>query len=455
MIGADLLGAMLSFGTGFFFVNLYDYAAINFKSFVTYWPYLPVFILMFQLWGLYPAVSLAPAEELRNIFIACLVSHGTVILTRYIIYNTMDAISAAFIISFIFSTLIILICRSCMRLILDKTQLGGIHAVIYGGGEMGRLIVDKLLKNRSLGYIPVLILDDDTETGDSYRDIPIIHDTHMGPAVAKEFNLKVAIVAMYHLKRKDQVHLLNYSVSAFRYNILIPDFFGVTSMWMSARDFDGILGLATTNRLKMRWNRIIKRCTDIGVVVFGGIIILPFLLVIAALVKLTSTGPVLYAQSRIGLNGTHFKAYKFRTMVIDAAERLNALLENDGAAREEWNIAQKLKNDPRITKFGAFLRKTSLDEFPQLLNVLKGEMSLVGPRPIVDAEINKYGEDFNRIFSVKPGITGLWQVSGRSDTNYTDRISFDTYYMQSWSIWLDLWILYKTVGVVLGHKGAY
>jgi lipopolysaccharide/colanic/teichoic acid biosynthesis glycosyltransferase len=114
-----------------------------------------------------------------------------------------------------------------------------------------------------------------------------------------------------------------------------------------------------------------------------------------------------------------------------------------------------LKDDPRITKIGKVLRKLSFDELPQLLNVLKGEMSLVGPRPIVQEEVARYGEDFNRIFSVKPGITGLWQVSGRSNADYSERIFFDTYYLQSWSIWLDLWILYRTVGVVLKGKGAY
>jgi Undecaprenyl-phosphate galactose phosphotransferase WbaP len=177
--------------------------------------------------------------------------------------------------------------------------------------------------------------------------------------------------------------------------------------------------------------------------------------VIALLIRLSSPGKALYTQERIGKDGRRFRTYKFRTMAADADERLAALLESSEEARREWEASHKLKHDPRVTKLGAFLRKTSLDEFPQLLNVLKGDMSLVGPRPIVEAEVGKYGDDFARIFSVKPGITGLWQVSGRSDTDYKDRVSFDTYYLQSWSIWLDLWILYKTVGAVLCHRGAY
>jgi Undecaprenyl-phosphate galactose phosphotransferase WbaP len=237
--------------------------------------------------------------------------------------------------------------------------------------------------------------------------------------------------------------------------VLVPEFFGVTNIWITIRDFDGILGFATSHKLKMGWNMAFKRCMDLVIVILGGIIISPALILIALLVKLTSPGPVLYGQIRIGINSSRFKAYKFRSMVVDAEERLKALLESDPEAREQWESDHKLKNDPRITRIGKFLRKTSLDEFPQLINILKGEMSLVGPRPIVDDEIKKYGEDFSRIFSVKPGLSGLWQVSGRSDTDYTSRVAFDTYYLQNWSVWLDLWVLYKTVGVVFRGRGAY
>ena len=142
-------------------------------------------------------------------------------------------------------------------------------------------------------------------------------------------------------------------------------------------------------------------------------------------------------------------------MVTEADKKLKDLLESDPKLKAEWEAGYKLKDDPRITGIGKFLRRTSLDEFPQLINILKGDMSLVGPRPVVEAEAEKYGEDFQRIFSVKPGLTGLWQVSGRSDTDYTERISYDTYYLQSWSIWLDLWVLYKTPWAVVQGRGAY
>ncbi|MDR2143660.1 MAG: undecaprenyl-phosphate galactose phosphotransferase WbaP [Treponema sp.] len=452
---SDLLGIMLSFGSGFFLVNLYDISAINFKSFVTYWPYLPVFILIFQIMNLYPGISLAPSEELRRFTIGSLMAHGGIILSRYIEDQEFDAISAAFIISSLLSTLILIIARSLTHRVLRKTRLGGIPAVIYGSGATGRLVIDHLLGSDKTGYLPVVILDRDPSGDGEYRGIPVIHDTDAGPDIVKRYNIKMAIVAMPELEEQELKKLLNYSVSAFRYNVLIPSFFSVTNIWMAIRDFDGILGFVTSHKLKMFWNLGIKRFMDIVIVITGGVIILPLLLLIALLIKISSPGPVLYGHRRLGMNGRYFTAYKFRSMVADSDGRLKELLDSSPEIREEWEANHKLKNDPRITGIGRILRRTSFDEFPQLINILRGEMSLVGPRPIVDEEVEKYGEDFNRIFSVKPGLTGLWQVSGRSDTDYYERVSFDTYYLQSWSVWLDIWVLLKTFNVVLRGKGAY
>jgi Undecaprenyl-phosphate galactose phosphotransferase WbaP len=249
--------------------------------------------------------------------------------------------------------------------------------------------------------------------------------------------------------------LYNNSISQFRYSIVVPSSMGILSVWMNIRDFNGILGFGISHRLKMRWNLAIKRCLDLSIVLVGGLIILPLALVIALAVRLSSPGPVLYSHQLIGRNNRPFRMYKFRSMVTDADARLREILETNPEYRAEWEATHKLKHDPRITPLGKILRATSLDEIPQLLNILKGEMSLVGPRPVSESERFLYGEYFDRIFSVKPGLSGLWQVSGRSETSYSDRVAFDTYYLQSWSVWLDLWILYKTVGVVLSHEGAY
>jgi Undecaprenyl-phosphate galactose phosphotransferase WbaP len=455
MIVADFIGVMLSFGNGFFWVNLYDMSLINFRSFVRYWPYLPIFILFFQVMRLYPGVSLAPSEELRGFTIGSFLAHGGIIFSRYVEDQEFDAISVAFIISFIFSALILMIFRDLMHSFLGKTNLTGIPAVIYGGGSTGRLVVDRLLNSKKAGYVPVLILDDNPECGQEYRGIPVIRDTMAGPILVKRYNIKIAIVAMPTLNREELARMINFSISAFRYNVLIPDFFTHNNIWMSVRDFDGILGFATTHRLKMFWNLAIKRFLDIVFVVFGGLVVLPFLLVIAFLVKLSSPGPVLYGHKRLGRDGKVFTAYKFRSMIQDADQKLEDLLAKDPKLRDEWEALHKLKDDPRVTAIGKLLRRTSFDEFPQLINILKGDMSLVGPRPVTGGEVEKYGENFHRIFSVRPGLTGLWQVSGRSNTDYAERVSYDIYYLQSWSVWLDMWILYRTPQAIFKGTGAY
>jgi Undecaprenyl-phosphate galactose phosphotransferase WbaP len=461
-IFSDMLGIMLSIGWGFFCVKMVGWnlmsfkGIIVFKSFVTYWPYLLAFIIIFQIMRLYPGIFLAPAEELRRSTIGSVLTHGGIILSRYIENHSWDSVSAALIVSFVFSPLILLTARRITSWLLYKTRLGGIPAVIYGSGSTGKILIDCLLGNTRAGYIPVLILDDDDNGVQEYRGIPIIHDTSIGPEIVRRYNIKMAMVAMEKMEGQKLKHLMNNSVSAFRYSAYIPNFLSAANIWMSVLDFGGILGLQTNNKLRMGWNLAIKRLVDLSFVILGGIIILPFLLIIALLIKITSPGPVLFRQRRPGRNGKHFYFYKFRSMVIDAEKRLQALLESDPKIKDEWEKNRKLQKDPRVTAIGRFIRKTSIDEFPQLINILKGEMSLVGPRPVIDdSEMEMYGEDFLNTFSIRPGLTGLWQVSGRSDTNYQERIAYDTYYLQSWSVWLDIWVIYKTFGAVVRGKGAY
>jgi Undecaprenyl-phosphate galactose phosphotransferase WbaP len=185
------------------------------------------------------------------------------------------------------------------------------------------------------------------------------------------------------------------------------------------------------------------------------IFLLPLLAVISLMVLLESGFPVLYFQKRLGYKGRTFHIWKFRTMVRNSSEILDTFLKTNPELREEWERDQKLREDPRITRIGKVLRKSSLDELPQLWNVLRGDMSLVGPRPIIDDEVSKYQESYFLYERVTPGLTGLWQVSGRNRTTYEERVAFDTYYVRNWSVWMDLYLLAKTVGVVLTGDGAY
>jgi exopolysaccharide production protein ExoY len=198
-----------------------------------------------------------------------------------------------------------------------------------------------------------------------------------------------------------------------------------------------------------------KRLFDIVVALLALGLLLPLFCVIALAIKVSDRGPVFYRHRRIGLNGSPFNCLKFRTMVLDADRVLQRHLAVNRDAAEQWRALQKLKDDPRITPLGAAMRKTSLDELPQLFNILKGEMSFVGPRPIVVAEMSRYGEYIDHYLRARPGLTGPWQVSGRNDVDYASRVALDRDYVETWSFWRDLAIIARTLRVVVTSRGCY
>ena len=206
-----------------------------------------------------------------------------------------------------------------------------------------------------------------------------------------------------------------------------------------------------------RWMRSLQAVENWLLLMLALPIALPLMVIGAALIKLDSPGPVLYVSKRVGQGGRLIPVLKFRTMHVDAQARLQRLLMEDAVLRGEWERFHKLRDDPRVTRLGRWLRRSSLDELPQLLNVLAGQMYLIGPRPVFPHEFVRYyhGQARRHYLSVKPGITGLWQVCGRSDLDFPTRVLLDSWYVAHWSVWLDLWILLRTIKVVLRREGAY
>lgn len=250
--------------------------------------------------------------------------------------------------------------------------------------------------------------------------------------------------------------LREFMIKGYRYVSVIPTLRGMPldSTDMSFIFSHEVMIFRVQQNLAKWSSRIIKRSFDI-VASIGIIVMLsPVLIYISFKVK-KDGGPAIYGHERVGKNGRSFKCLKFRSMVINSKEVLENILKNDLDAKKEWDETFKLKNDPRITKIGHFLRRTSLDELPQLFNVLRGDMSLVGPRPIITAELERYNEEVDYYLLSKPGMTGLWQVSGRSDVDYGTRVYLDAWYVKNWSMWNDIAILFKTIGVVLKRDGAY
>lgn len=217
---------------------------------------------------------------------------------------------------------------------------------------------------------------------------------------------------------------------------------------------DSFESVADTEIVSVAQSRV-KRGVDIVLSATALLFLAPLMLVLLLLVYLQDGGTPIFAQTRVGVNGKRFKCLKIRSMVTDAQERLEKLLATDPKARIEWETDHKIRNDPRITALGRFIRKTSLDELPQLINILRGDMSIVGPRPIVEKEVARYGAQIDFYKQVRPGLTGLWQVSGRNDISYVGRVALDVEYVKNWSFWSDVKIIVMTVPSILFSRGAY
>jgi Undecaprenyl-phosphate galactose phosphotransferase WbaP len=243
-------------------------------------------------------------------------------------------------------------------------------------------------------------------------------------------------------------------ISGFSHILVVNNASKFPVLWSYPVSFYRFFSFEISNQLLRKEILFQKRVLEVALSLLG--VIFAFIpgIFLAILVKLSSRGPIFYRAKRLGKNGKTIYVLKFRTMYQDADAKLEQLLAENPELHAEWKKNFKLDKDPRITKIGHFMRKTSLDELPQFINVIKGEMALIGPRPIVEKEVAYYGEDYKVFSSVKPGITGLWQVSGRSDIDYADRVALDVFYVNNWSIWMDLYIFAATFNAVLFSRGA-
>ncbi len=333
--------------------------------------------------------------------------------------------------SCLFVCLVAQIVRNRVRAILHRLKIGQIPVLVVGANARSRLLCETLAHDAYSGYH---VVADVPFRG--ARDLPQVNHVICCLPIS-QFQVFVG----RHFK--DLAHL-----------ILIPVQDLLLSSNMSVVDFQGLGGIAIFNQTRVHAYRVIKRVLEFALTMVTLIFATPLLVVLAILVKCTSRGPIFYVADRLGRNGQPIQIYKFRSMVHNASELLPGLLAENPAYREEWERNFKLAHDPRVTWLGRLMRKTSLDELPQLLNVLTGDLALIGPRPIVKKEVALYGAAWKVVRQVKPGITGLWQVSGRSETSYETRVQLDLQYIYNWSPWMDLWIFFRTIISVVRMRGA-
>ena len=419
------------------------------------WPLLGLVAVIYAITGLYPAVGLSPVEELRRICLSTTLFYLALAAVIFLFQEGGTYSRGIFLMAWIFSMIWVWLSRIGIRRLVSPFSWWGFPVIIMGAGRTGELVIRTLKRQPGLGFKPVAVLDDDPKKQGDLESVPVIGKLSIAPYVARERNVSYAIVAMPGVPRGKLLAILERYGHTFPHLLVIPDLFGFASLWVSAIDMGGILGLEIRQRLLLPGPRLTKTILDCSLTVILGILALPLFIIIMVAVKIDSPGPIFYGHHRLGRGARSFVAWKFRSMVTNADEVLEHHLKKNHMLRDEWERERKLKSDPRITRVGRFLRRTSLDELPQLLNVLRGEMSLVGPRPIVDDEITHYADKFELYKRVPPGITGLWQVSGRNDVTYSERVNLDAYYVRNWSVWLDIYILLRTIGVVLVGDGAY
>jgi exopolysaccharide biosynthesis polyprenyl glycosylphosphotransferase len=423
---------------------------------------IPLWLLLFWLLRLYdPRYLLGGTTEYTRALNASTNGMMAVVLVSFLVPNFQIA-RAWLVLSWILSGTLVCAGRLLLRRVAYRLRRRGLFVaptLIVGTNDEALALVDQLRQSVASG-LAVLGFVDTQESDEAQPEpeallhgIPVLGDLAALPELVRTHGIQEVIVASTALSRPQllelpeqlaAIHDVQVRLSSGLYEIF------TTGMFVTTKN---AVPLMNINRLRLdRTETILKTLLDYLLIGLALPFLLPFFAVIAALVKLDSPGPVFHRRRVVGIGGKEFDALKFRTMVVNGDE----ILAEHPELMAELQANFKLKNDPRVTTVGRFLRSTSLDELPQLINVLLGDMSLVGPRMIISAERAEYGKMQHNLFTVKPGLTGLWQVSGRSDLSYTERVQLDMHYIRNYSIWLDLQILFfQTLPAVLRRTGAY
>lgn len=390
---------------------------------------------VFFIQDLYPGYGLTAVKELEKMGRAVSLSFFLLASISYFNKPFQDFSRAILLFGWVFTLVTLPLVHFILRNILSRFSWYGVPVVIFGDGAWGQQIATSLKRVRRLGWYPAAI-----------RPVEAIQHP------VKDTQFEVAILALSTGASVDKyARILNQN---YRKVILIRKADNFGSLWIEPRDLDGNLGLEFHYHLFDGQARWVKRLVDF---VFGltlSILISPILAILCLLIILDSPGPIFFYQERLGKDFRRFNMIKFRTMMMDAEQRLSNILKTNSVARAEYEKYHKLTNDPRLTRVGKWLRRFSLDELPQMWNMLKGEMSLVGPRAYMPSELTEIGDYAPTILRIQPGLTGWWQVMGRHQTTFQQRLRMDEYYISNWSLWMDFYIMLKTVWVVIGGKGA-
>jgi Undecaprenyl-phosphate galactose phosphotransferase WbaP len=396
-------------------------------------------------------------QEYKVLIKGSTISTLLIMIIIFITRSEMRFSRTIVITAWLFSLFLLPTLRSLVKLILIRLDIWKKKLIILGVHQTSLAVIQNIRKNRTMGYEVIAVIEDDPQKiGRTFVGIKVLGPFSQLEKITRAYGSKDIMIVTPHLPRT-------------KFKKILADCENISeSMWVIPRSGDFItegvelevLGDVLTIYIKRNlvkpWNILIKSLFDISLTLLLLPFLMPLMFVIAGAIRLESRGPALFVQPRLGKKCKPFKMYKFRSMYLDNDKRLKTYLASNPEAQKDWQKYRKIKNrDPRATRVGRIIRKFSLDELPQLLNVIEGKMSLVGPRPYLAEELEDRQQVLQTIARVKPGITGLWQTSGRSDVTFEDRLGIDEFYIRNWSLWLDIVILLKSGRVLVERKGAY
>jgi len=412
-------------------------------------------ILLFFINNLYPGDMKSGVVELKAILSSIFLAFLTLGLSIYFLRFDLQISRFVFVSTFLFSCLFLSISRLIIHNRLSLFSWWNQPVVLIGKQIDVIETFNKLNEARRFALKPVsVMITDQAQDSQIINSIPSLPNLPASHKMLKDSGVKLAVYianqSEYNQVHREQIYELSLTFPNLIY--LMSDS-PLNTISMKPLDLAGRPAIYVNYDLLNPIYKVVKRIEDLAICLFGAIFFLPFLLLISLLIRMDTPGPIIYRQKRIGKDGNLFDILKFRTMVADADEKLDSILENDENLYLEYKEYHKLRNDPRITQVGKFLRKTGLDELPQIINVLRGEMSIIGPRAYLPSETDEMGKSIDLILRVEPGITGWWQVMGRQDVSFQHRLLMDEYYISNFSLWLDLYILLKTVWVVISGQG--
>ena len=451
---ADLLCICSVWAVAVYGYKLVGHGLYTPERYLEFWPIAVVFVLFNMIFRLYhgncfyPSVPLGEVEEFRRLVVSSLITH--LLAMAFLGFSRQVEILSrvVLIVSGIGVALLSQPIRNGARKALWRMGIGRLRAFLIGSGPLAQQIADFCATSPFLGYRIIGTFD---HRGETVNGVPRLGSLRDIVRFGHDMNVKRLVVC-------EDERLLSEQLMDFTKHFQFIDFFPSRKAFpvFESRliEMGGFCGIEMVNQACMKMLGVEKVILDFLIAVAAMLVLSPLFIIIPVLIKLTSRGPVFYRHHRLGKDGRPIRVWKFRSMYVDADVRLKEILARDPALKAEWEANFKLVDDPRITPVGNFLRKTSLDELPQLFNVFSGDMSVVGPRPIVEDEVRYYGDRYALFSRVKPGITGLWQASGRSDTNYDRRVALDCHYVLNWSPWMDIWVIIRTAFVVLTMKGA-